>query len=257
MPLVGSRCEMTGEPKAWDDCLECSRTRHPCQFSYEFLRAMAGNAGSRKKAGVSVTTCTGCARQGYYNLALDYYQYPHLLWPATRGTIFHDFVESHPEPDCIYEHRFARELNGVRLTGQVDKLKPSELVVVDFKSKDKLPDDVPEGFVWQTNGYRLLLQSGTVVSNNRFGHGVCLEVGSVVSYDICKLGLILLTMQEVKKVKVPILPLDEVEAYFAERAGWIQRALDGERPPPRQFQDPTRCALCRDWCPFVERCVRE
>ena len=257
MPLGGSLCEITGEATSWPDCLRCSQTKHPCQFPYELLHAMASNADGRKDAGISITGCVGCARQGYYNLAVDYYQYPHLLWPAVRGTAFHDFVESHPEPDCIYEHRFAVDIDGVRLTGQVDKLKPSELLVVDYKSKDKVPDEVPADFVWQTNGYRLLVQGGTVVSNNVDGPGLHLEIGSTVDYDVEKLGIIFLTMHEVRKMKVPLLPLDEVADYFAERAGQIQGALDGEGLPPRQFEDPTKSPLCRGWCPHYNRCLAD
>jgi hypothetical protein len=264
MPCVGALCELTREPVTWKDCLGCARAKHLCHFTPELLCALAPDPEDRRDAGISITMLTGCLRKSYFELTRDYHQRPTCLYPASRGTAFHAWLEGYPLPDRVYETRFARDIvlpdgRVVRLSGKMDVLDPIERLIIDYKSKreDRVPvcpADVDRAYIWQLNGYRLILAEGIVVSPSEFG--IRLQAGERVEYPVDRLGLVYLTMSGPTKLPVPVLPLLEVNDYFLPRLASLDRALTLGPPPARDVPDPQGSVFCREWCPFQAECLR-
>lgn len=253
MPLVGFFCEATGEEVTFEECLRCSEYTPRCQFTYEMLYPMTRNSDERKDAGISITSLLGCQRKSYYALATKYHWWPHLLWPATRGTMFHSMVEEYANHQSIYETRFGARVGGIYVTGQMDKITPRRKLVTDYKTKEELPDVASTDYVWQLNGYRLILDDGEVVTPGK--RGIVLEKGAKVHFDIQKLGLAMVTMSEVRKYGVPVQPLERVHAFFGKRAWTLSTALSGGPLPDRQVPEPRASKFCTEWCPFYLTCI--
>lgn len=251
MPLAGFICEITHDPVTFDECLECAHIDHPCSFTYEILQAMTRNPEERANAGVSVTTVVSCVRKGYYGVTQLFYQYPHLLWPAQRGTLFHTLVENNKEPGAIYEHRFGREVSGIMLTGQIDKLVPQERLIVDYKTKQYLPKTVPDDYVWQANAYGYLVQNGVVISTNESSD---LKPGDLVNYEIDRFGIVFMTMLEVRKYEVAKV---EVAKFLEYRVAQVAEAMSGGPLPERGYRDYRTNKICTEWCPHYSQCVGE
>ncbi len=68
-------------------------------------------------------------------------------------------------------------------------------------------------------------------------------------HELSRLGIVYLTMREVKKAEVPIWPDGQVERFLAERAPGLADALaTGVWPPMTE-----ETWLCR-YCPVAEVC---
>lgn len=244
MPLVGIRCEVDNRCLSFDECIACAEDLGACQFTPEMIREMKENTESRGNAGISITTLLGCQRKGYFSLAEDYYQKPSQLWAATRGTVIHRMFERHVSPGVICKTRFAREFDGVVVTGEPDKLVPARRLLVDYKTKDKFPDQMPEDHVWQLNGYAAILQDGYE-----------LKTGSPVHYEVSALGIVVVTMSGVKKYPVELKPLGVTLQYFQRRAEALAEALRGDSLPPRMTDNQGSSRFCSLWCPHLEDCL--
>jgi PD-(D/E)XK nuclease superfamily len=261
VPLSRIRCELdAADLVAPDACVACAEAAVAprgarCRFTGSLLRAMyAGAAGEgRADAGISVTGITGCPRRTALEALLPYDQAPNRMWPATRGTLFHRIPEAHQTPGTLTEVRFRRAYAPGRwLTGQVDEADPAAGIVKDYKTGRYAPrpDDLTltgrrSSWVWQLNLYRWLLADGERM-----------DTGAPVRADITTLGIVHLAMDAVTKLAVPLLPLADVGAFAAERAGAVADALEsgGDVLPPPAY-DATRHPLCVDWCPVREACL--
>ena len=251
MPLARFRCEVEHEPVEFGECLSCSRAVSPprgrrCQFTYPLLRALAQNDNGREGIVLSATGLVGCTRQTALELLVDYTAYPHQLYPRLRGTLMHAGIEAQQgdDEDIIAERRFQRSaIPEVVLTGQPDEIDLRRRLIVDYKTVKELPRRVREEHVWQLNLYRWLVQDGQD-----------LVTGEHVAYDIQQLGIVYLAPNEVYKRRVPLLGLEQVERFVAERGSAILQALDGEGLPPRAW-DPHSHPICRGWCPVRQQCL--
>jgi hypothetical protein len=247
MPLCGFICDLSGEKVSFEDCISCSNdpTKPFCQATPNMLRGMCAGLQERREAGISVTTLTGCLRSGFYNISTDYYHNPSKLYPAFRGTLGHLLMELGKDPETICETRFARYLDsGVLLTGKPDLYDPRRKLLIDFKTKQKLPESPPVEYVEQMCGYRLILADG-----------YAMDSGEHVNYEIESMGLVFLTMMEYVKMPVPIMDTDQVMDLFSTRAALVEGALRGGELPPRDTSNPTKSTLCREWCPHYQVCL--
>lgn len=253
MPIRGFLCEITSEPVACDDCVACAAAAVPprgrrCQFTPAILRGIAYHNVSDKRvnAGISVTGLTGCLRKAFLTATVDFYDWPHRLWPATRGSMMHSAFSSVQDGGVVAEHRFALETCGVRWTGQPDEIVPERKLIVDYKTKHEAPTEPDPTHVAQLNLYRYLVTHG----------GIDLETGQPSYLEIDTLGIVYVTMSALRKVKVPVWSDEQTEAYLNPRLSALAEALAGGQWPLRGFT-PEVDRLCIDWCPVRSHCLTQ
>ncbi len=251
MPLVGYLCEYDNQQVTFEDCIRCAEEHPRCDFTSTILSGMAGN--DRAGAGISVTNLVGCLRQSYFALSQPYHQRPSKLWPAYRGTLAHDLMERSQRPGRFCEIRFARELDGVWLTGKPDEIIPIRHTVIDYKTHEGVPNGLPDNYAEQLNGYRLILADGVVVTPNP--HYPEIRVGDTIDLDVTKLGIVWLTMSKVRKCLVPVWDIGRAYDLFASRLALVSGAMKGGRLPERGIENPVTSPFCSGWCPHVGMCV--
>jgi hypothetical protein len=254
LPLRGCLCDLNGEPIKTADCIACAASPVPirikdgraqrCRFTTTILSAIYENDERRKNAGISVTELTGCLRQTYLKKSQDYYQAPIKLWPALRGTMFHALFERAQNDKVIRERRLTRQINGLWITGQPDEIDPERKVIIDYKSKENIPDYVSNNFIMQLNLYRWLAADGY---DN--------DTGEKIQIPVDHLGIIFVTMKDIAKRIVPTYSLDVVEEWLEPRIMEIQNAMNGGEWPSRISENPMKNKLCLDWCPVRDLCV--
>ena len=249
-PMRGFICDLDRRtPVDSAECVACAAAPFPprgrrCRFTASILEAMVEADGARRDAGISATGLVGCLRQTYLSITTEYYQHPIRLMPALRGQLFHALFERAERPGLVRERRFAREIDGVVVTGQPDEIDPSRRLLVDYKTKPRLPDAVSEAHVAQLNVYRWIVADG-----------YDLATGEPVNLAIDQLGIVFVTMHELTKRAVPLWDLAETEAWVRPRARALRAALDGGDWPARVVPDPAQRSLCYDWCPHYRRCL--
>lgn len=250
-PLRGFFCDLDGTtPVDSAECLACAAAPAPprgrrCRFTASILGAMVQADAARLVAGISATGLTGCLRQTYLSIATDYYAHPIKLFPALRGQLFHALFERAPADGLVRERRFAREIDGVVITGQPDEIDPARGLMVDYKTRTAIPPGVPEHYVAQLNVYRWIVADG-----------YDLATGEPVRLPVEQLGIVFITMRELTKRPVPVWDLAETEAWVRPRARAIHEALEGGPWPAPVVPNPGERALCYDWCPHYQQCLR-
>lgn len=243
--LVGFICERTEEPISFSECLECSRIQHPCPFWDTVLQALIENNADRPGAGLSATMLTGCLRQTYFNLTLDYYQKPSKLWPALRGTMIHSMLEKVKLPNKLIEVRLGYKIDGMEITGKPDEYDIGRKMIIDYKSKPKgkVPKVAPDYYTEQLNIYRLLVEDGYDIKT--------LEP---VNGKVESLGLIFLTDMENIKMPVTMLDKKDVLEVLTYKVDIIDQALHNNKLPVNR-DDPSKSKFCKEWCPHVKDCA--
>jgi hypothetical protein len=188
----------------------------------------------------SVTLLGGCLRQKYYDAMLPYRQYPSKGWAAYRGTLAHSLLERAADPGAIVERKLVKSLDGVPLVGKPDEIRPLQKLIVDYKTKEKLPrglgDLGMDKYISQLNAYRWLCAGGSDY-----------KTGEVVDYEIDELRLAFLTMMQFRQFVVPVRSFDQVEDELMRAIMYLQVAFEGGPPPPRG-EDPRKSKLCSSWC---------
>jgi hypothetical protein len=128
---------------------------------------MRDNHKKRGNAGWSATTLTGCPRATALLEVYDYYEPLTSGWNKARGEWVHALMEAQADDDpeeVIRERRLYKIMNvfgtNVRITGQFDKLYSEQGVLIDFKSKDKLPKGPDPAHEFQFNIYAWLCDGG-------------------------------------------------------------------------------------------------
>jgi CRISPR/Cas system-associated exonuclease Cas4 (RecB family) len=227
MPQQGFHCIVDFVDVSFDECIGCAATRGRCQFTASLLRGMADQAGQRDDRSISVTALTGCVRQAYLQATRPYHRRPdHQYW-AYRGTIGHTMAERGAGEGTIAEQRFERELalpsgRTLTITGQPDEIVPARKLLVEYKTADRPPRAPSVQHIAQLNCYRWLVAP---------------------DHEIATLGIVYLTMREVKKVAVPIWPDGQAERFLAERAASLADALEGGAWPA-MTEDRWMCRYC-------------
>lgn len=170
MPLTHTLCP-DGEVLTFDECLACD---HEC-FDLEvretlFERERNWQAAEHTGDHITATSLLGCLRSTYLERITDYAANPESQWYSLRGELIHRLVER-PDMDNPYlrrsEMRLFTELDGMRISGQIDNYKLRFLeqgVLTDWKSIGDnglqyiVYDGAKEEHIWQTNIYAWLLR---------------------------------------------------------------------------------------------------
>jgi CRISPR/Cas system-associated exonuclease Cas4 (RecB family) len=234
MPQQGFHCIVDFVDVPYERCIECAATQGRCQFTASILRGMAADARDRRHDTLSVSTLVGCVRQAYLQATEDYYQRPDHQWWAYRGSIAHAIVERGAGEEAVAEQRFERELalpsgRTVTITGQPDEIVPVRRLLVEYKTTDRPPKQPSATHIAQLNCYRWLIAP---------------------RYEIDTLGIVYLSMREVKKVAAPIWPDGQTERFLIERAGNLAHALE-TGAWPAMTEDTWMCRFC----PVSEVCA--
>jgi hypothetical protein len=259
MARIGIICPIDGAKISDEACLAC-RTGPPragehCAYPYEMLRHMMDGSG-RERAHVSATMLGGaCPRQTWLQSRCDWHLDPGRAYAALRGTVGHAFMERHPEPGAIVEQRFEAVIDGITVTGQIDKIHPGNRRITDFKTKpeDKAPPSRPQpDHVMQLNVYRWLVNYGWPQDRIAIGDDRAWIPGEPAGIGIDELELVYWTFGWVKRIAVPLLPEDQVLAYIRTGAA---AQTGSECPPVPPGMDPFRSTFCREWCSVRHACI--
>jgi CRISPR/Cas system-associated exonuclease Cas4 (RecB family) len=245
-------CEITGQPVALHDCLECAEHRRlpACPFPPTVLKALANSMRAddglleaqalAQRAGVAllrVTGLLGCTRQAWYSLhASPPLEKPSEHWSRLRGTIFHAALESLAGENAVAETRLIASLEelGARawIAGKIDHYDPALRLATDYKTinsfgKKMVALDLPkQHHIAQLWIYAWLL--------GKAGYPYPLA-GRVVYMD----------MGAVRTVDVAMPDEDmqaAVEARLVEKARLITEA--GPNGPAGDPQEAWQCAYC-------------
>lgn len=254
---VGVHCCLTGEDLTDAEALEHSK-RQECELAPEMMAGILDESG-RETAFISATMLTGCRRQVRLKMEEDYRVYPQKMFPAWRGTLGHLAMERYPEPGYLYEGRWQIQLPGVSkpFTGQIDKLGIKQKRIIDFKTKQdaKIPSFPEKAHILQLNIYRWLVFNGWPQKPFRMRAGGLMhefKPGEPAKIEIEHLELVYWSFSKVRKLSVPLMPMEEVESFVKAK---LQETLGKETPPVPEELNPLRHPLCTDWCPVQQFCV--
>lgn len=269
MARAGIHCPIDGERVSDEECLACRvgapRAGVHCDYPYEMLKAMMDGSG-RERAHISATMLGGvCPRQTWLQARRDWHANPDRTYAALRGTLGHLVMERNPEPGSICEQRFEIQVEGMTVTGQIDKIHLERRTITDFKTKaeTKAPPDRPqEDHVWQLNVYRHLVRHGwpqSVLTMDSAGGKLPrrIAVGKPANIQIDRLELVYWTLGWVRRIEVPLLDDDAVREYILNGA----RTQAGDScPPVPDGLDPAGLrgrvsTFCLDWCPLRHACL--
>lgn len=173
MALKGFRCpEGTPSKGRTNDPQHCV---HSCEYQClprAVLKVIADRELTNEHAGdmISATSLTSCARQLVLERTTDYYAEPRRLYWATRGALYHGFLEA-GLPDVTTERRVYKYVQNGEfapwlISGRIDYYDHVKRQIEDYKtSKDNgvyvlYTQGVKEQYSWQLNIYRWLLNGG-------------------------------------------------------------------------------------------------
>ncbi len=222
MGIVGVVCEYDNSYQPFQKCIDCHEAfgERNCHAPVELLKIMRDNLRGRRGAGWSASTLTGCARAAAMMEVYDYYEPLVSGYNKGRGTWVHAMLESDRDPpkEVIRERRLRKYINvdgeEVPLTGQPDKVYAEQGILMDYKSKDRLPRGPDESHEAQFNVYAWLLDGGTFL--NKRGQ----PTEEIANIKIVKGGMHYLTWNPkapYKKIGYRRWTEGETEAFIIDR----------------------------------------
>jgi predicted RNA-binding Zn-ribbon protein involved in translation (DUF1610 family) len=156
--LAGFKCEVTGSPVAFADCLACARSakNKGCPLTAPVVEAIvagirppdladqiAAEHGAEK--GFSVTELLHCPRRQLLEGDHAWYEKLDGLYRMTRGIAVHDYLSrgSGGLKECRLSWTFKFLGTTITLTGMPDlvELRPEGLFITDFKVTENPPRD--------------------------------------------------------------------------------------------------------------------
>jgi len=166
-------------------------------------------------------------------------QLAHLLkhntvdWPSSTrlwalfGSAVHQYIETLDTGNVFKEARFRTEVAGKVISGQVDRLDPTHLIIEDYKVCSTwavLNGNVKDEWVKQMNMYRYLAMA------NEFDDITALRIVAILKDWK---GMLAKTQHGYPKlpvvsVEIPIMSTDMVRHYMEERISAHMRAERGE-----------------------------
>jgi hypothetical protein len=157
MPLVGTMCCQDGKPHSFEHCM-CEARAGRCEHPTPVLGALQNHAGSRKDAGISVSTLLGCPRQHYLTQIMDYHEDPERYYARWLGSVNHHAVEmGGPYEGVTQEQRFYKtvDMGDVEITvsGMPDWVDWDHSGIDDFKFVAYPPKQPYESHETQVNFY--------------------------------------------------------------------------------------------------------
>lgn len=229
MPLVGVICGYDETYQSFDHCISChekGNCERNCDALTFVLKAMRDNAKTRVGAGISASTLTSCARATALQETYDYYEDVKSGYNKSRGTWVHAMIESDDTPreglirELRIEKYFPIRIDGeesfVRVTGKPDEVDTERRVLIDYKSKDRIPTKSDDRHEAQFNVYCWLLDGGTLLESDEYGH----TAGDKVSVKIRGGGMHYVTWNPKapwKKMAYPVWSEDRINAFLKER----------------------------------------
>jgi hypothetical protein len=245
--VKGFVCEKTGERMAYEDCLECARTRLnrklDCPFDEAVILGMIFNQTIKKN--ISVTMISGCHRSVFIGRHYDYYIHPRSLYWAFRGQIAHQIMEQVDlHQDAIKEEKFIKEWEGIEISGTPDLIIPSQKVLKDYKTSKSVPSYLNKDgkvLAWENHRTQLNLYRW------------------LIPQEIETLEVVYFSMEETRICPVEIWPDHPkrkndltVDSYLEENLIPLKMALDSETMPPYE-----RTWVCQDYCDVSDICFQE
>jgi len=218
MPIKGVICGYDGTKQDFDYCINCHESfgERNCHAPVELLRSMKNNLVTRANAGWSASTLLSCPRAVALLETYDYYEPLKVGWNKARGTYLHLMLESEmvPNENIIAEVRVEKYFKGVRLTGKPDKVYKKEGVIIDYKSKYRLPTKPDPMHEAQMNVYAWLLDGGTLLHDD--------GRTEPVNIKITKGGMLYITWNTAEdsqflKWGYPIWEQRKIESFLEER----------------------------------------
>ena len=244
----GFICEKTGERMAFEDCLECARTRInrklDCPFDEATIDGMIFNQKFKKN--ISVTMISGCHRGTFIGRENETYVYPSQLYWAFRGQIAHKIMEEVDlHQDEIKERPFLKEWEGIEISGIPDLIIPNQKVLKDYKTSKSVPSyrskTTGKIYAWENHRTQLNLYRW------------------LVPHEIDTMEVVYFSMEETLICPVEIWPEEpkrksdiSVDRYMEENLIPLKMALDSGTMPPY-----SRTWACEDYCDVSEICFRE
>jgi len=234
MPQVGWLCSFTDKPKSFKECMACSKSDEHCEFTPEMFYVMQRVSSSAKDPNnPSVTQILKqCLKQVVIQDRYDYRVYPRRSWFLLRGNMIHYLFEDTMPKDGWKELYNSREItlsNGRKILvgGKVDKLVVEKKLIRDYKTTRKIP-------TMRSTGY------GT--------HDLQVNIYMWIWWPVFhaeKLRLQYIDMSGTKQVKVPCMPIADVEKLVREKTEAYVNAIEGKGLPPGEF-DPKNwvCKYC-------------
>jgi hypothetical protein len=174
VPLTAFVCPETaptaGQKNTFAHCLHtCPHKCLPKSVLHIIVRTETGNEHVGDM--VSPTALSGCARRLKLTRSEDYAVEPERLYSATRGSLYHGFVENQDIPDVTTEQRIYKYVTQGEgapwlISGRVDFYDRAEKSIEDFKTiADKgtyilFNKGAKPEHIWQLNLYRWLAHGG-------------------------------------------------------------------------------------------------
>jgi hypothetical protein len=265
MPLTHLICPVDHQIRPKAACLACARSwqlrvdssgmRRHCAIPYAVIASVAHSDDQRKGVGISVTQLTQCLRKAWFEAHQDYAMYPLKRWPANHGTAVHDYLERHsrlPPGEFIAETRLWKTLaSGIEISGQIDGWWPQQGILIDYKTKDDVPDSAAfrdqlrQTYQLQLQIYRWMLTTGCTI--RQAGR----EIAVQAAVPITQLLLYPVDHKTVSLVTCPLGDLEEIGQFVERAAATVSQSRASA--VTRRY-DPETHAFCEKVCLFQDLC---
>lgn len=244
----------TGERTLFEDALATARDHGEWGgYPYEVLLGMHKNLTKVRPPEITVTTLLGCARKVHLEREHDFFADPRKNFPAFRGTIIHSVMEQAAAPGAITEERYARDFEGVRISGGVDwyrlmKAKNGRVLLRDFKSTNELPkyNSPYSSHRQQINLYRWLLDLDPAETDMEI---VYISMEGVKIIPLSAGG----ETRTGRKKANHVWEDDECENFIRERLALLNR----EQLLPYRLVPEEDLWLCESYCEVKTICYRK
>lgn len=169
MPIVGVNCPFDNTEQSFQGCINAHENRgrgeyggRTCHCPTALLKDARDNSVRRKGAGISVSTIMQCPKAYAIEKSFDLYVNVHQQYNMFRGTSVHSIFENEPDvPDWVIRERRAYiEVDGVRVSGQIDEVDVKHGVIIDYKSAHLLKKQDNPNYIAQLNMYRYMCKHG-------------------------------------------------------------------------------------------------
>jgi len=237
MSIVGFKCVATDENVSFENCIKCALTcENKCHLTADILTGIVENV-TEERSTISITKMIGCMRSTYLSTKYDTYASPEKLYWAFRGTLAHAVIEKYnADKEAILETKFARTVNGIKITGTPDIIIPTKELIRDYKTTKQVPyysRPYPNHEV-QLNLYRWLVRP---------------------KYKIERLEIVYMDMMKTKIIPVKKLwKLSDCEDYVAKHSAILAKAQKDDIPPPVPAEFPLYWQ-CNDFCEGKAKCA--
>jgi CRISPR/Cas system-associated exonuclease Cas4 (RecB family) len=243
----------SGQQVSFADALAISETEGSWNsIPHEVLVLIHKQVTKERPDGISVTQLLGCLRKVYLEGTNDWYSMPIENWPALRGTIVHNLLETTGGERAEVEVRHERVHNGITISGQPDSVrvlgKGKRRLIRDWKSTNKLPfyDNAYSSHKLQTNIYRWLLELDPRFTEIEI---VYISMDGVKAIPLKKGGL----TKYGRQIENQVMTDEQVEAFLDSRLVPLNEQFANSKPIPYHKVDEGDLWNCQ-FCPVKNIC---